>query len=523
MTLVAHDWSMTTEQILSSCGDSRHTVGPGGTNRYGNSYAPDPGLLSFGSCTSSTISDVAFAAADRLHGWVRALGPEAVPASVDDLYERVRTDLVSNIAMTSASAVEVVVCPSGTDAELVPLLVALAEAPRVTTVLVGASEAGSGTVNAARGHHFDPTTPSGRSVPPGTPVDDATAERVRLERVRIRDDGGVAREEQDIDDEVRAIVREAVGRGDHVLLHIIAHSKTGVHAPSLALVDDLVRSHSGQVDVVIDAAQGRFSRTGLLESLQRGYMVMVTGSKFFGGPPFAGAVLVPHERAGGRAVPGALPAGLGDYLVPAMLPRSWSAARASLEPGAGLGVLMRWWAALAEIRDYYSVPAALRLEVLLRFQDVVPQIVTATSHLELSTVPPPPRRTDGSRLLESNTTVFPFTARTAGGVLLGMEDLRGLARAVRFGSEHDAHLPADLTTVRCELGQPVQLAAGEADLPVLRVALGGRDIIRACVTSETGSTFAERLDHLEKDLTHVLRKVDALVAAAHPEPRQETG
>ena len=522
MTFPAHDWSLGTEQLLCASGDSRHTVGPSGTNRYGNRYTPEPGLLSYGSCTSSTISQVAFDAADRLHGWLRALDPDVLEQSVDDLYERVRTELVANIAMTSASAVDVVVCPSGTDAEHIPLLVALAEAPRVTTVLVGAAEAGSGTTHAARGDHFDLTAPSGRVLEAGTPVDPATGERVRLQRVTIRDPRGTARDEADIDAEVRSVVEAALAEGDHVLVHVIAHSKTGVHAPSLGLVHDLVRQYPQRVDVVLDAAQGRFSRHGLLGSLQRGFMVMVTGSKFFGGPPFAGAVLVPHVRAGGHALPTEVPAGFSDYLVPAMLPRSWSRARASLPPGLALGVLMRWWAALAEIRDYYSVPAALRLEVLRRFQQVVPEIVAGTEHLELSTVPPPPsRQDDATRLLESNTTVFPFTCRAPDGRRLGMEELREVARALRFGSAEDDRLPEDLATLRAELGQPVQLAREGGDLAVLRIALGGRDIIRACVAPDAGPTVADRLEHLSREVALVLRKADALVGLV-PAPVPET-
>jgi hypothetical protein len=517
MTPLRQDWSMTTEQLLSSCGDSRHTVGPNGRNRYGNRYSPEPGLLSFGSCTSSTVSEVAFAAADRLHGWLRALGSDVLEESVDDLYERVRTELMSNIAMDSAASLDVVLCPSGTDAELVPLLVALAEAPRVTTILVGASEAGSGTGNAARGVHFDPVTPSGSEVEPGTLVDPSIDGRVRLERVGIRDADGAPTDEANVDGEVRAIVGAAIGRGEHVLLHIIAHSKTGVHAPSLRCVDELVHAHPRQVDVVIDAAQGRFSRTGLAESLARGYMVMVTGSKFFGGPPFAGAVLVPHERAGGRAIPTEIPQGFGAYFVRAMLPRTWREARATLAPGLALGVLMRWWAALAEIRDYYSVPAALRLVVFNRFHDVVPEIVAATEHLELTMVPTPPQPNQGTRLLESNTTVFPFACRTPDGTLLGMDQLRELAAEVRAGSLVDEHLSPQLAVLRSELGQPVELASGSTSLPVLRIALGGRDIIRTCVTPAAGTTFDERLERLEREVTRTLQKVDALVAATRGE------
>jgi hypothetical protein len=177
---------------------------------------------------------------------------------------------------------------------------------------------------------------------------------------------------------------------------------------------------------------------------------------------------------------------------------------------------MRWWAALAEIRDYYSVPAALRLEVLRRFQGVVPDIIAATEHLELTMVPSPPRPRDGTRLLESDTTVFPFTCRTSDGTLLGMDELRELAAAVRSGSPLDEHLAPQLAVVRSELGQPVELASGRTSLPVLRIALGGRDIIRACVNPAVGATFDERLERLERDLTLALQKVDALVHGEAP-------
>jgi hypothetical protein len=515
MTATADALSVTTERLLAASGDSRHTIGPDGTNRYGNRYVPEPGLMSYGSCTSSTISEVAFEAAERLHGWLRALESDALEQSVDDLYERVRTELVSNIAMPRASAVDVVLCPSGTDAELVSLLVALAESHRATTVLVGAAEAGSGTIHAAQGCHFDAVTPGGRQVTAGAPIDDATAERVRRERVSIRDGHGRPRDVSDIDDEVRAHAVAAVGRGEHVLLHVIAHSKTGVHAPSLEVVHELVAAYPGRVDVVIDAAQGRFSRKGLGESLGRGYMAIVTGSKFFGGPPFAGAVLVPHQRAGGSSTPVHVPQGFSDYLTATMFPRSWTAARESVSGALNLGLLLRWWAALAEIRDYYSVPSALRLDVLRRFHTVVPGIVDEAEHLELSTVTPPWHRIDDTRLLESNTTVFPFTCRAGDGRLLGMDELRGIAAAVRHGSPDDARIPAHLAPLRCELGQPVELGSATSSFPVLRIALGGRDIIRACVTPSAGTTFDDRIELLTREVTLVLQKVDALVGLRH--------
>ena len=41
----------------------------------------------------------------------------------------------------------------------------------------------------------------------------------------------------------------------------------------------------------------RLGRTRLQKYLDRGYLVLVTGSKFFTGPPFSGALLVPSALA----------------------------------------------------------------------------------------------------------------------------------------------------------------------------------------------------------------------------------
>ena len=47
------------------------------------------------------------------------------------------------------------------------------------------------------------------------------------------------------------------------------------------------------VDVLVDACQMRLPLERIRACLAAGWMVLVTGSKFFGGPPFAGALLVP--------------------------------------------------------------------------------------------------------------------------------------------------------------------------------------------------------------------------------------
>src|SRR5512140_3009025 len=58
------------------------------------------------------------------------------------------------------------------------------------------------------------------------------------------------------------------------------------------------RCGSDRVQVVVDACQMRLGRPRLRKYLDRGCMVIVTGSKFFTGPPFSVALLVPAGFAG---------------------------------------------------------------------------------------------------------------------------------------------------------------------------------------------------------------------------------
>ena len=508
------DLERSTEVLLASGGDSRHTLLVDGRNKYGNRYSPEPDVMTFGSCTSSTLSAEAFAAASRLHGWLGALDDSSFDRAFDDLCERVRAELTSNIAMWMANHVDVVLTPSGTDAELVPLTVMLERGRPVTSILVGATEAGSGTARAAAGRHFDEVTPNGATVSVGDLIDPWLADRVTTTTVAIREHDGTPRDEADVDAEVRGLAEEAIDEGRSVLVHVIAHSKTGVHAPSLTTADDLAHNPSGYVGVVVDAAQGRFSRRGLHESLQRGFMVMTTGSKFFGGPPFAGAVLLPHT-GGNRPHITRFPPGFSDYFVPSFLPRHWVSARASLAPRQNVGLLLRWWAALEEIRSYYSVPTQLRYEVLRRFQHFVPKAIARHERIMLRLIDSPLQSDGPYRLLESNITVFPFTCARSDGSLFEIDSLRSAQRLMRARPASDPRLgrvDRQIVDVRAELGQPVTIAAGPPAAAVLRLALGARQIVRTCVVSQSGKTFQQRLDALEADVDRTFAKLSELLA-----------
>ena len=56
-------------------------------------------------------------------------------------------------------------------------------------------------------------------------------------------------------------------------------------------------SADDKVMIVIDACQARLGRARIRWYLERGFPVLLTGSKFFTGAPFSGALLVPEPRS----------------------------------------------------------------------------------------------------------------------------------------------------------------------------------------------------------------------------------
>ena len=105
-------------------------------------------------------------------------------------------------------------------------------------------------------------------------------------------------------------------------------------------------------------------------------LVLFTGSKFFRGPPFSGAVFVPKYwmdklKDIGSPVPKSLNTFIGKNEVPGEL-TSW---RASLEPTSNLGLALRWEAAMAEIQPTLSIPEKERKELTMKWREEVIRMI----------------------------------------------------------------------------------------------------------------------------------------------------
>lgn len=239
------------------------------------------------------------------------------------------------------------------------------------------------------------------------------------------------------------------------------------------------------VDVLVDACQFRIATPTLRAYLEQGFMVALTGSKFVTGPPFSGALLIPSVgRRREKQAPRTLPA----YSTRADWPQGWDTAGLP-ENAANFGLLLRWEAALEELRMFRSVPDAEIESFLQRFACAIHERLGNDPLFEPLAVP----RIDRHPLLEADSwdniqTIFPFLLfhppGGAGKSPLNREQTTRIYRLLQLdlNNYHDGapRLNGAIAALRCQLGQPV--ACGNRDgVPVsaLRLCASARLVIEA--------------------------------------------
>src|SRR3984957_10455719 len=493
------------DRLLSGGGDPRLTINPAsGLNEYGCQPFPCPDTLSFSSSTATSISERAYdrarEARDSLMQSAIAIG---IDAAFDARVEAMRDELKACLGLSRTRA-DVVFSPSGTDAQLQALFLTRSRlGPAVTTVIVAADQTGSGTINTARGCHFSAATANGSRVRKGEPIA-GLAPFVNSIALRLFDEAGDIRPQAASDSMVLDAVESAIANGSHVLLQVMDSSKFGWRAPSERCLNEITMRWPDQVQIVVDACQMRLGRRRLRNYLDRGYLVLITGSKFFTGPPFSGALLVPSLLAQNLDTAGDIATGLLEYTSRSDWPKSWPGLRWGFFVRANFGQWLRWEAALEEIRAYYSVPDDFRRIALETFGNGVEQIIASSPSLRLLPQQPRPQGegVDDDELAQR--TIFPFVIRH-GDRVFSLEHTKKLYRALARSIAHtdSADDPAVATTP-CLIGQPVALGVGEGQpAAALRICAGARLV--------TGA-WSSDADIARKNLQRELGNVGAIVA-----------
>lgn len=401
-----------TETLLVAGGDAR--IAPDaltGLNRYGCRPHPDPDVLSFASSTATSISPAGFLAADALRVRLLAGGADEIAIQM----RRIRRELLDVAALP---ATELLFAASGTDAHHLAAQCALQRASGpLTVVMVEEGETGSGVAAALR----------------------SAGDAVQLRRVPLRGADGEPRQVQEVDRDVENWVRCA----NRALLIMVDQSKTGLVAPSPACVARLHDEHRDRLDVLVDACQFRIGASTLNAYLKQGFWVALTGSKFMTGPSFSAALLLPGKVC---ALPGSDAGGM--------------------EQAAQL---LRWEAALVEMRRFNALPKDEVCRCLAAFADAVRARLANDAAFVPLAVPAIDRRplcaNDGWDHLQ---TIFPFLLRDPqSGAMLGADRVQQIYRRLQLPD----------AAVRCLFGQPVACGVRSGvGVSALRLCIGARQV-----------------------------------------------
>jgi hypothetical protein len=515
----------TAEALMETGGDIRLQRDPrSALNGYGCSHRPRPWAVTFASSTASSSSERGYAAADaaRLLA-TAALFTDGRRAAVRDCLDAVRDSIAEAFGLSGGVAV--VLAASGTDTELLALALTHLGAPeaQVRNILVAPAETGRGVPMAARGVHFAINTALGADVTQEAPIAGFRPD-TEVTNILLRHPAGGLREPAAVEAEITGAVAAGIKAGARVILHGLDLSKTGLLAPAPAFLRALRARFGNRFDIVIDACQARLSAASVRDYLALDAVVLITGSKFFTGPPFSGAALVPPAvaaRLRGRQLPAGLDAYFGRDEFPADCP-----AAAHLPPVGNYGLALRWHAAMAEMRAVMAVPPARRAEILAAFAATVARKIAENPALKL--LPRPPlRRGPHDEAWETLRSIFTLTIQAPHDRRRYLTPAEARAVYVWLNADLSPFLPGrpEIAAKICHIGQPVSLPQAGADglQGVLRVSAGAR-----LISGEPSHrVLAEhvRLDREMADLATVFDKIGLILSnweqlwAANPAPR----
>ncbi len=520
-------WSLlgTADALMETGGDIRLARDPRlGLNGYGCSHRARPWAVTFASSTASSSSERGFAAADaaRLHTTLALLrGTDRRTAIVQSL-DAVREGLAHALHLPEGS--RIILAASGTDTELLALALTHlggADTP-ITNILIAPEETGRGVPMAARGLHFAVDTARGHDVTFEAPITGFRPDTT-LANVPLRLADGALRPESDIEADIAAALTEAIGQGHRVILHALDLSKTGLLAPRPEFLAALRTQFGAAFDIVVDACQTRLSPTALNAYLALDAVILITGSKFFTGPPFAGAAILPAAiaaRLNGAALPEGLDAYFGrdDFYAPCP-------AASGLAASGNYGLALRWHAALAEMQAFFATTPASRSAILRAFAETVRTAIAANPALTLLESPPIARNAS-DEAWERLPSIFTFSLNAPHAPERCLTPAEARAVYLWLNTDLSPLLPqeAGLAARICHIGQPVPLPQkGSTEKQgALRVSAGARLISGEPSHHALGD--AARLTQEFSDLTTVFAKIGLILRhwhllwAANPEP-----
>jgi len=432
------------EQLLEALiagGDERTELDPiTGHNRYFANPVDSRNVFNRGSCT-----------AGMLNGRSRVVAREFLERydtlNYASLVEEQSFRLKNLLSSAHNDPFDVFFGPSGTDLAYLPTLFQRLLHPdkQIIQLMSCPEELGSGSMDVAAAKLFGRKNQFGQALEQGAPVDPTASEPAVVE-LDARDANGNVLDRRD---QIVRIIKDNPTAA--IIGSLVFGSKSGIK-DDLDVIDD----YGDNVLWVVDLCQLRVDPALLHDLLDRGAMVMLTGSKFFQTPPFCGALLVPRQlterlRAAGDDN-GASVAPFGQIFSAHDVPWALDNVRQHLPAEENRGLRLRWQIALDEMESYASWPFHVSNALMDEWNTELSRFVEGHPNFRLM---PDQHKTNDSII---STQVL------AGGRELSHDELRKLYQDV-LTTDHDGLSDG---ARRVFFGQPVRYG----DRSFIRLAIG---------------------------------------------------
>jgi len=469
------------EAMLTSGGDDRSMIKKEtGTNKYHIKPRPvDSTDIFRGSCTGNPPTTRGYAAAKKLYDNVFAgLDSEQVDEKLLDTFQLQRERISKLLDLPEGA--QVILCPSGSDAEYIPVAIARTIRPdaKITNGVTQLLEIGAGSAPASVGRFFSSHAPL---------VGRINDEREYLAGFEGIDGTAVSARERDgtvvtASKEMNQFMQSAFEQGQYPIVHGVFGGKTG-------LLDDFMPPslEGGAKSLgIVDACQGRFTITELHEWLDQDSLVLFTGSKFWQAPPFCGAVIIPPTIADKLRSAKIIrnnemfsSDGLGGFLTDKELPSCLDCWKAFLpkEDTSNVGLALRWEAGLAGLEALAPISDEQRTQAVAEWASAVRTMVQNEALLDPWCV---------------HRSIVSIRVAKGDNGWLSMAELRELFRWMSMDVSHAAldATPDEKKALSktAFIGQPVDVSETYA---IVRIALGVESLL-SYINNKNGTLEEDR-------------------------------
>ena len=504
-----------TEYLLMSGGDYRLNIDETELlNKYGCRPFPRPDAYTFASSTATSISNFAFDKSDKLRSiLIRNSLKNGYKETILSFSELLKNNLKKVFGIDDHC--EIVFSPSGTDSALqIAAITQIITDKEITHVLVASDETGSGVPAALKGCHFENNTALNYPVTKGDRIEGFRD--IDLIQIPLRDENGELKSTSQLDTEVFNAISKTNELGRHVVLHVMDQSKLGYQSPSEKIVQSLDQLDKLSMQIIVDASQLRLDPKDIQNYLNKGCIVTITGSKYFTGPPYSGALIIPKKTSQSiQTVKVKMPEGLNNYYNRSDWPISWHCST-DLSDGFNYGSNMRWNAAIVEMDRYYKTPVLYRNMGIEMFCNFIEDSIKEASFLQ-------PLFGDETKTKSFNSTefglrnirtIFPFfilkdKVALSDTQVKKLYSLLNSDLSTKFeGSSLEV---LRLAAQKCHIGQAVSVKySNNFQSAVLRLSLGARVISESWVNRDI-SLFFRNIESQMNQITVIIKKIELIL------------